>query len=185
MGKRNHLKHRSGSGRATRAGHEREFAPTQAKRLRDAALAQMADAEWGTELGRLFIKGQISPAHYAAGKRLAEWSDRYRVAIAGPGRTKSGAVEVGRGATPPDPDSDRGRVVAKADAAHVGKFNEALAVLARSGDNGITRRVCEDDEAACAIGELISLSLGLSALVIHWRLDREAKSDQYRGRSAR
>ncbi len=36
-----------------------QFAPTEVKRLRDAALAGMQNPEWGSELGRLLLAGKL------------------------------------------------------------------------------------------------------------------------------
>src|SRR5690348_5768965 len=118
-------KHRTPSGRHSRAG-ERETAPAAIKRLREAALRQMADPQWGTELGRLNLEGAITDAMYAAGKRWAEYAAKYQGAI---GVFPVRSVQPRSFAHPPDPDSDTGREIAKREAENAEKFFAAHAVL--------------------------------------------------------
>ena len=41
----------------------------------------LRDAEWGTELGRLYLEGTITSAMYAAGRRWTEMAEKYRHSI--------------------------------------------------------------------------------------------------------
>ena len=102
------LKTREPSGRPQR---EREFPPTQVRRLRDAALAGLRDPQWGAELGRLYLTQVIGEAGYAAGVRWAREAAEYH-AVIGVRPTRSPAMEIGSIGHEPDPDSQRGRDVA-------------------------------------------------------------------------
>ena len=86
--------HREPNGRLSRAGETKEFAPTLVKRLRDAAVARMDDAAWGSELGRLFLTHHIEAPLYAAGRKWAELVARHHIAMAAPiSEPETGAAE--------------------------------------------------------------------------------------------
>ena len=51
------------NGRLSRAGEMREFAPILVRRLRDAAIESVRHAEWGSELGRLYLAAKKSSPH--------------------------------------------------------------------------------------------------------------------------
>src|ERR1700759_1626797 len=77
---------REPSGRRSRAitRSAPEFAPTEIKRLRDAALAGMQNPAWGSELGRLLLAGKLEAELYAAGQHWSECATRYRQPLAAP-----------------------------------------------------------------------------------------------------
>lgn len=159
---------------------EREFAPTQVKRLRDAALAGMADAEWGTSIGRLYLASKITGPMYAAGKRWSEQVVRYHGAINAPPPNPK-ALRMGessRGA-PPDPDSDEGRQRAAREAQMVTDFLAAHGILCAAGmiAEATVRNVCERDH--CPVGQLETqaLSRGLLWLADYWGLTNQRKSN--------
>jgi len=167
------------NGAGSRAKVVREDAPTQVRRLREAALAGMADAQWGTELGRLNLTGQISDAMYAAGKKWAELAAKYHGSI-GVFPVRSTTGEMGRGSSPPDPDSDEGQRVAKREREGAERFFEADKILVDCGP-GVriaVRRLCEDNEAPCLFDELVHVRFGLMSLVSHWDLTGGGKSDR-------
>jgi hypothetical protein len=167
MGKRKNrlLKARTPSGQLSRAGREREFPPTQVKRLRDAAMAGLRDPEWGTELGRLYLEGTITATMYAAGKDWREKAAKY-VSTLGHFPVRTILVEGRGGSLPPDPDTEEGRKRARREADAMERFFEAHHVLLSAGKLAETavRRLCEHDEGPCGMAELIALRNGLSAL---------------------
>lgn len=159
---------RTPRGRLSEAGKRRQHGPTEVKRLRDAALRRMADPEWGTELGRLYLCGSITEIMYVAGKKWRELAAKYRKAFeAFP--VRSASVEMGRGGSDPDPESPAGRAQAKREAKTEEDFFKAHAVLVQVGGCAemAVRQVCERDEGVCGIAELIALRNGLSALSEH------------------
>lgn len=167
---------RTPAGRISRAGEAREFAPTQAKRLRDAAMRQMMDPEWGTELGILFLQERITQSMYAAGKKWREMASKYQASI-GAFPVRATSVELGRKGSPPDPESEAGCRIAKREANLAEDFFAADAVLVNAGP-GIrlmVRRVCEDDAAPIGLDELARFRAGLMRLVSHWNLTNEKK----------
>lgn len=177
--KRNAIVARTASGQHSRAGQAREFPPAQVKRLREAAMHGLRDPEWATELGRLYLENRIDHAMYAAGKRWAEYAERYRrhSGFFPTLRTSTGEQ---RGASHPiDPESDRGREIAEQEADAAEKFFKADAVLVQAGpDIGrAVRRLCEDNEMVCCMADLISVRAGLMHLVQHWNLTGSSKSD--------
>jgi hypothetical protein len=166
---------REPSGRRSRAGSEPELAPTQVKRLRDAALAGVQAEEWGSELGRLLLAGKIRAEHYAAGRRWAECVTRYRAALgAPPPHPPPIPFERSSATAPPDPASEPGQRQAAHEVAAVRELRDALAVLRGTGAlaERVVRRVCEQDEAPCGMRELEALALGLLGLARFWRMLR-------------
>lgn len=172
---------RTAGGRATEAGREREFPPTQVKRLRDAAMAGLRDPEWGTELGRLYLDNAITAVMYAAGKRWREWAADHHRAI-GAAAVHSTSPEPGRGAQQPDPDTTEGQRIARKEAKareNYLKAHDAL-VACGAGVRIAVRRVCEDDMMVQGHGEFLLVRIGLMALATHWNLTANGKSDSRR-----
>lgn len=176
---------REPNGRAHRHGRpQRETAPTQVRRLMDAALADVLDPKWGTELGRLLLTGAITPEMYSAGERWTEAASKYRKAI-GIFPIKSTSAEPSPRSHQPDPDSEEGRKLAQREANAAERFFEADAILTQAGP-GIrlaVRRLCEDNEI-CGYDDLVHARAGLIRLVQHWNLTGTSKSGNQRVRNA-
>ena len=155
---------------------ERELAPTEVRRLRDAALRGMRDPEWGTELGRLYLEGALTGALYASGKRWREEAAEYRQSI-GVFPVRTASLERGSHGHDTDPDSEEGQNQAARERNGAERFFAAHARLASVGGlaETVVRRVCEEDQAACGFVEHKALRRGLSALVDHYNLTREQK----------
>lgn len=157
-----------------RPQRERESAPAAVKRLRDAALREVRHAEWGTELGRLFLTNTITEAMYAAGKWWSEQAKKFQSAIgAFPIRTAS--LEAGRGGTAPDPDSPEGQKIARREANQAEVFFAAHAALVQSGYETVVRRLCEENEMPCGVGDLMGVRRGLLTLAEHRGLTNQRK----------
>lgn len=159
---------------------EREFAPTQIKRLRDAAMAGLRDPEWGTELGRLLLNRVIDEEMYAAGKRWAEMSARYW-GIVGAFPVKSAKAEGGSWSHQPDPDSPKGKEISIQERGAMERYFEADAVLVTAaihspGVGAAVRRVCEDGQVLGGYSEVLALRIGLLKLADHWGLTGPNKS---------
>lgn len=153
----------------------KESAPAEVKRLRDSALREVRHAEWGTELGRLYLSDKITEAMYAAGKWWAEQAKKFQAAI-GAFPVRSAALEPGRGGTQADPDSPEGQKIAKREANQAEIFFDAHAVLVQTGCESVVRRVCEENESPCGLNELLSVKRGLSVLADHRGLTNGKKS---------
>ncbi len=150
---------------------EREPAPTEVRRIRDAALRGLRDPEWGSELGRLYLQGIITDSMYAAGKRWREHATEYRQAI-GIFPVKSASLERGSHSTSADPDSDEGNKQAERERNAAERFMEAHAILVfmGQGTESIIRRLCEDDLSLAGMVELKKARYGLSRLADHYNL---------------
>jgi hypothetical protein len=170
---------REPNGRLSRTDDIASHAPTAIKRLRDAALRGMADAEWGTELGRLFLEGRITAEHYAAGKKWGRTVVAYHQAIgAAPPYPKAVAFGDARGRSPdPDPASHEGKRLTARDKAIIQNMQEAHAVLIGAGilAERAVRSVCESNE--CPVGQvgLDALQRGLYWLGDFWGLTKKPR----------
>jgi hypothetical protein len=155
----------------------KEFAPAQVKRLRDAALANMANPEWGTALGRLFLTNEIDGACYEAGKRWAERASRYHLAIGGPPPLCAAPIEARSKSSSPDPDSLGGQNIVRRDAAAISSFLAAHSVLIAAGadaERGV-RALCERDENPVGRENLEATKKGLLWLAQFWNLTSQPK----------
>jgi hypothetical protein len=174
IGRKRRFSAREPNGRIQR---ETEYAPTQIRRLRDAALRGLRDPEWGTELGRLYLESAINDVMYRAGNRWREQASRYRNAI-GVFPIHSASVEPVARAMTPDPDSDEGREQARRETDAAERFFAAHAALIASGalaENAV-RRLCEEDQSLIGISELKAARCGLQALAMHYGLTNQGKS---------
>ena len=127
---------REPSGRRSRAitRSAPQFAPTEVKRLRDAALAGMQNPEWGSELGRLLLAGNVEPELYAAGQHWAERATRYRHALDAPRPNPPPArFEPKSPAAAVDPASPLGQKQTAREVAAIGALQEAHAALRTAG----------------------------------------------------
>lgn len=165
---------REPSGRPQR---ETEYAPSQIKRLRDAAMRGLRDAEWGTELGRLSLERSITSLMHAAGRRWRDQAAQYRKAI-GVFPVRSLSVEPVSRAMAPDPDSAEGQEQARRDSEAVEQFFAAHAALVMAGSSAenAVRRLCEDDLSLVGMSELQAARKGLNALASHYGLTNQQKS---------
>jgi hypothetical protein len=163
---------REPSGRLSRAGERREFAPALVKRLRDKALRDVSDHRWGTELGRLFLEQKIDGPLFAAGERWRKLAAAYYAAIGAPQPTpRPLSMERGSHSAQPDPESAAGVIRLDAERRVIALMDRAHSVLVGAGKiaESVVRAVCERDENAAAF-DLVYLTNGLTALALHWRL---------------
>ncbi len=152
-------------------------APSAIRRLRDAALAGMADARWGAEIGRLYLAGKLNSDQYGAGCRWADLASRHSAAIGSRrGLTSSSDFNRSQG-TPVDPDSEAGELERRRHLKDLERYQKALAVIAR---HGVTvtqaiRRLCEED-LHLTTPEFGHALFGLNELVGHFGLTASSKS---------
>ncbi len=160
---------REPNGRIQREG--RDLAPMEVRRLRDAAVRGLRDPEWGTELGRLYLEGNLTGAMYAAGKRWREQATEYRRAI-GVFPIRSASLERGSHSHEADPDSEEGQKQAQREANGAERFFAAHAALTSAGvlAESVVSRICEEDGMLCGWVDHQSLRKGLSALVDHYNM---------------
>ena len=167
MTRRKKLITREPNGRPQREA--RQHSPTEIRRLRDAAMRGLRDAEWGTELGRLFLERKISAPMYFAGKRWREAAEKYRDVI-GVFPIKSTSLQRGSLSHDPDPESPAGKKAHKRNAEAEENFMEAHAALvaAGMGAESAVRRLCEEDQVLTGHYDLLKAWDGLLALAVHY-----------------
>lgn len=166
---------REPNGRHSRMDANERPSPAAAKRLRDNAIKGVSDERWGTELGRLFLAGDITEDLYEAGRRWGELvADYYRAIGASAPYPKAVNLERYERSAEVDPESEKGKERDRRAEAKVEEMDKALAALLASGSvpMRIVRTVCETNESAANWHERIALGHGLSALAIHWKLKK-------------
>lgn len=152
-------------------------APSAIRRLRDAALAGMADARWGAEIGRLYLAGRLNSEQYGAGCRWADLASRHSAAIGSrAGMASSSDFNRSHG-TPADPDSEAGELEARRHLKDMERYQKALTVIARHGSDvtQAIRRLCEED-VHLTTPEFVHALFGLNELVGHFGLTSSSKS---------
>jgi len=167
MGKRKPMAARKPCGR-TRPEPEPP-SPAEVKRLRDASLAGMRSAEWGTELGRLYLADKISSVQYRAGRRWAAIVEAYAEACQTPRQPGTATLDP-EGGKAADPDTPAGRKTAKRHKRAVDLFNEASMALEHAGRlaTHVTRATTESQVIPCGFLELAALRSGLQHLAAYW-----------------
>jgi len=108
---------------------EETISPCVTKRLMMAALAGMADAQWGTVAGRYFLSGMLDQGQYEAAKRYGALSEAYAQVILGPRPPKTSTGERGSISNEVDPDTDAGQVEVDRHIRTRQKYNEAKVLL--------------------------------------------------------
>lgn len=172
---------REPGGRLARATAEpdKDYSPAAIKRLADCAINGIADAAYGTLLGRLYLEGRLSAAQFAAGQRFDRLTRHYLRAIAAPRPDPlSIGLDDGPRSAELDPDSPAGREQMADHRAIVAAMGEARAVLAGCGKGAeaAVRGLCEASELPAGWSGHNALAAGLSALAEHWRLRGNAKN---------
>ena len=168
---------RERTGRLNRGAAEPEnaFAPAAIQRLTECAIRGVADAAYGTPLGRLYLAGQLTAAQFAAGRRFDRLARRYLQAIAAPRPDpRSNGLDYGPRSPDIDPDSEAGRQQADNHRTIMNVMSEAQAVLANCGQaaDAAVRSLCEARELPVGWSGRKALCVGLSALAKHWGLTR-------------
>jgi hypothetical protein len=116
---------------------QHQYAPTEIRRLRDAAMRGLRDPQWGTELGRLYLDRKISTAMYGSGRWWADMAAKYRAALCSPSPTpRTCQFEVSINGKPPDVSQQS----VLHDRAIVQQFREAHAILLSAGTAADLRR---------------------------------------------
>jgi hypothetical protein len=167
---------REPAGRLARAAApDKGFAPAAIKRLTESAIRGVADAAYGTPLGRLYLDGHLSEAQFAAGRHFDRLARRYVQAIAAPRPDpRANVLDATLRSAEIDPDSEAGRRQSTEHQAAVAAMEAARAVLAHcgKGTEAAVRSLCEARELPVGWSGHNALAAGLSALADHWRLHR-------------
>lgn len=173
MGRKKLIVAREPNGRIQR---EHDYSAAHIRRLRDLAIRGFADPIWGSELGRLFMEKSITGEMLEAGRRWARDSEAYRRSI-GMFPVRGAAVDAKISAGRPPTSGEDEKLNQRAREAAEAYFEaDAILTAAGIGAYDAVRRVCEDDECLCGLGDLMLLRLGLARLAVHYGLTNHGKS---------
>jgi hypothetical protein len=158
-------------------GEDHLLAPTQIRRLFEAAADGLRDPIWASQLGRLFMAGKLTSADLAAAKRWVELVAAYSRACQSP-RQPSTVLMDAAGGTPADPSSEVGIKEARRHEKDSANFVEGKDTLRRAGLNveGVVESVCLKDCAPAGFDELHDLKRGLQALSDCWSSKRKVST---------
>jgi hypothetical protein len=162
--RRKSLARREPNGRVQR--QEPDISPGEVRRLRDAALRGLRDAEWGSEMGRLYLEGKLNHAQFAAGKWWGRLAARYADAIGAKPHPKPIALERGSAGHQCDPDSERGLKMSKIQKRDIQRYLDAYTILQKCGSVAVkaVRNLCEYDQSPSGHHDFTALVAGLKAL---------------------
>jgi hypothetical protein len=162
--RRKSLARREPNGRVQR--QEPDISPGEVRRLRDAALRGLRDAEWASELGRYYLEGKLNHAQFAAGKWWGHLAARYADAIGAKPHPKPIALERGSASHQCDPGSERGLEIAQTHERDVRRFLAVYEALQKCGPLvvKVVRDLCEYDQSPGGHHDFTALIDGLNAL---------------------
>lgn len=166
---------REPNGRLSRAAQKIVGADSvgEIKRLREAALSGMRDRLWGTQLGRLWLEGKITPHQFRAGQQWEALIGKWRAIHCGPRfnpkaglsnlfRVSGGGVSVGEFVADP----------------HEAMVTVMVDEVINSFDRGVAdptliavRECVELDLAPVGFGGKLLLDDGLNRLADFWRVE--------------
>lgn len=172
---------REPSGRLSRSTEDAidAVAPAVAKRLRDASARGVADAMWGTEVGRLFLEAKITAPEFEAGRRwgrmVAEWHRAVGAPYPYPGPGPIaflGTVRGRDGGDDPVVSSKEGKRILAARRRIIAEMQEAHGMLFGAGVSAesAVRGTCEANEIPVGVFGLDNLKRGLAWLAQYWGL---------------
>src|SRR5690348_6872410 len=94
---------RTASGQLSRAKkaiyHETD--PARLVRMRDEALSRVSNPLWGTQIGQMYLRGEINAVQLSAGQKWFALLSAYQQAI-GAKSIAPQSFEIGRGGSEPD-----------------------------------------------------------------------------------
>jgi hypothetical protein len=164
--RRKSLARREPNGRVQR--REPDISPGEVRRLRDAALRGLRDAEWASELGRYYLEGKLTHAQFAAGKWWGHLAARYADAIGAKPHPKPIALQRGSAGHQCDPASEMGQSLAQTHERDVRSFMAVYGALQKCGPIAVkvVRDLCEYDRSPSGHYDFTVLVAGLNVLAM-------------------
>lgn len=137
---------RTSSGQLSRAKkaiyHETD--PARLVRMRDAALTSISNPLWGTQIGQMHLRGEINAIQLSAGQKWFQLLRAYQQAI-GAKTIAPQSLEIGRGSSDPDIETEHGRKLATREAAITAEFEKAVSAIGSGSERDkALRRLAED-----------------------------------------
>lgn len=161
---------RTASGQLSRAKkaiyHETD--PARLVRMRDAALTSVSNQLWGTQIGQMHLRGIINAVQLSAGQKWFALLEAYKQAI-GAKSIAPQSLEIGRGSSEPDTETERGRNLAAREQAITAEYNKVLQSIGSGSDRDKALRRLADDKAL-DFEERRHAILGLDLLAEIYRL---------------
>ena len=145
--------------------------PAAVRRLRDAALAGMAAPEWGTELGLMYLRNELSAALYETGRRWVRLVEAWRHATGcpSPHPRSAGSFERAGRSPEPDPASELARRQLAKDRAVIDDMVGAHKALAVDPEAArAVRTLCEANEVPVGASGRDAVLRGLTTLARFW-----------------
>lgn len=166
---------RAPSGQLSREGRSaaEALSPAMLGLLKNEVVRSLHDPLWGSQLGMMNLKGQISVPELEAGKRWGNLARRYQSVLGARGIQPVTLERLGASCDY-DPDSREGQELVAAEKRICDDFEAALRVLVDTGRQAqyAVRLICEED-AVLTWEQRQHAKCGLSALADHWGLTNQ------------
>ena len=166
---------RTSTGQLSREGRAaaEALSPAMLNLLKSETVRSLHNPLWGTQIGIMHLKGEITLFEMEAGKRWANLARRYRQALGAKGVKPVNLERVGASCEY-DPDSEEGRLLSAQERDICDDFEAALEALHEADRSAVfaVRMVCEDDQVL-SWAQKSSAKLGLAALARHWGLTNQ------------
>jgi hypothetical protein len=121
---------------ARRGERERGLPPTLIRRIKNLVVQGIMGAEYGSPLALLKLGGMVSEREYEAAIWYRQLDREYRAVIGVRGCKSQPLGEASR-AAPPDPDSERGQLVAKREAWTMREYPRIRLAMAAAGADAV------------------------------------------------
>jgi hypothetical protein len=153
---------RTPTGQLSRAGQA--AGATMAEALRAARI----EPRFGSQAGIARMQGRLTEAQYEAARRVSATVADYRAALLISGVASPG-MEVGRGAAPADPESDKGAHEARRHTAAVARYDRMRDRLALRGPAVAEATIKFATDEYCDWRATEWAKVGLDQLALDWR----------------
>lgn len=147
--------------------------PSQIRRLRDAALAGMADPQWGSMAGIFYLSRKIDEVEYETAKRFGDLHSQYISVIGGPRPPRSASIERASPVGSLDVDTELGEEEAQRHILIMNKYHDAHTILhgvGPSAEADIIRFCSIPGESPAGHEAMIRVRFGLRALSVFWKV---------------
>lgn len=152
---------------------EPSASPAAIRRLRDAALAGMADPQWGTMAGLFYLSKRIDDTEYAAAKRFGDLHSQYISVIGGPRHPKTSTGERQSPSAQIDVDTEMGEAEAVRHRIIMTNYHDAhmaLLMVCPSVEADLIRFCSVPGESPSGYAAVIRVKNGLKALASLWKV---------------
>jgi hypothetical protein len=143
----------------------------------DSAAADARNQMWGSSCGRMTLTGALTAREFSIAQRWAQLTASYSASCLSPKAPITAQFDAA-GGMPPDPDSEQGRRIARADTRATADYIEGKCALQRAGADAerAVDDICVRDQAPAGFAQTTALRAGLTALAMLWGVKERSRA---------